>query len=128
MAASADVSQLRRFEYDLGRAPARVLGELRPILSKGALNIKTEMQMDFATSEHFKGITFSVSYDLVTLSDALEARIGPDKGRGGGALANIAYFGGSHGGGGTVRDPREPMMEEEPRLLSALSDLLGDAL
>ena len=122
-----DTSELRALAADLGRAPDKVQQGIRPVIAKGALNIKTEMQMDLASSTHFRGITFSVSYDTKVDSGGVEAEIGPDKGRAGGALANIAYFGTSRGGG-TVPDPQVALTAEAPRFEKALSDLLGDLL
>lgn len=122
-----DTSELRALAADLGRAPDKVQQGIRPVLAKGALNIKTEMQMDLASSTHFRGITFSVSYDTKVDAGGVEAEIGPDKGRAGGALANIAYFGTSRGGG-TVPDPQVALAAEAPRFEQALADLLGDLL
>lgn len=124
---SADVSQLRALVREMQTAPAEVQKGVRPVVSKGALNIKTEMQMDLASSTHFRGITFSVSYDVKLDAGGVEAEIGPDKGREGGALANIAYFGSSRGGG-TVRDPVHVLENEGPRFETALGNLLDGVL
>lgn len=124
---SADVSQLRALTREMRAAPAKVQKGVRPVVSKGALNIKNEMQMDLAVSEHFRGITFSVSYDTKMDANGVEAVIGPDKGREGGALANIAYFGTSRGGG-TVRDPERVLENEGPRFENALAHLLDGVL
>ena len=123
----ADVSQLRNLTREMAAAPQKVQAGVRPVVSKGALNIKNEMQMDMAVSQHFRGITFSISYDTKMDAGGVEAEIGPDKGREGGALANIAYFGSSRGGG-TVRDPSQALEEEGPRFEQALSKLLDGVL
>ncbi len=97
-------------------------------MEKGALNIKQELQMDLASSPSFRGgITFSVNYDTRVLADGVEAQIGPDKSKYGGALANIAIFGTSRGGG-TVPDPSVAMLNEADRFEQALAALLDGLL
>ena len=53
--------------------------------------------------------------------------VGPRKGKPG-SIANIAYFGGANGGGGTVPDPRGALEAEAPRFEKALTDLVGEIL
>lgn len=122
-----DTSELRALAADLGRAPDKVQQGVRPVLAKGALNVKAEMQAAMRGSRHFGQIAPSISYDTKVDGGGVEAEIGPDKGRAGGALANIAYFGTSRGGG-TVPDPQVALTTEAPRFEQALSDLLGDLL
>ena len=62
----------------------------------------------------------------------VEFEIGPDRDRGGkpgrvARLANIAYFGGANGGGGTL-DFDRPAKEELPRLDAHIARALGKAL
>lgn len=82
--------------------------EVKPIIAKAALNIKDDLNNNLKASKWFKGAGSSVSYDWLTDTDnALEVEIGPEGGAGKpGAIANIAYFGASRGGGGTVEDPQ----------------------
>lgn len=127
MAVQVDVTELRTLATDMARIPDRVHKGIRPVVSKGALNIKTELQMDLATSASFSGITFSPSYDIHVDASGVEGRIGPDKGRYGGALANIAIFGTSRGGG-TVPDPSVALLNEADRFEAALADLFRDLL
>lgn len=101
------------------------------VVKRGAMNIKKQMNAELAASKHFKGIAGSVTYDMRESGafggGVVEAEIGPDKGRKGGALANIAYFGTSRGGG-TVADPRVALEAEEPKFIKALEDLIGRGL
>lgn len=127
MAVQVDVSELRTLATDLARIPDKVQRGVRPVVSKGALNIKQELQMDLASSQHFRGITFSVNYDIKVDGGGVEAEIGPDKGKYGGALANVAIFGTSRGGG-TVPDPSVALMAEADRFESALGDLFEGLL
>lgn len=89
------------------------------VIRRGALNVKRAMVADARASAHFKGFAPAISYD--TKNGGLSAEIGPRQGKPG-SLANIAYFGTSRGGG-TVRDPIEALMDEEPNLMRELSKI-----
>lgn len=127
MTVSFDVSELRTLATDLKRIPDNVQRGVRPVVSKGALNIKNQLASEMGGSTHFGQIKGSVSYDIKVGGDGIEAEIGPDKGRGGGALANVAYFGTSRGGG-TVPDPSGALATESDKFESALSKLLDGVL
>lgn len=89
------------------------------VIRRGALNVKRAMVADARASAHFKGFAPAISYD--TKDGGLSAEIGPRRGKPG-SLANIAYFGTSRGGG-TVRDPVEALMDEEPNILRELGKI-----
>lgn len=127
MTVSFDVSELRAFAVDLQKVPDKVQRGVRPVVSKGALQIKKQLASEMGGSSHFGQIKGSVSYDIKVGGDGIEAEIGPDKGRGGGALANVAYFGTSRGGG-TVPDPSGALAAESSRFEAALSKLLDGVL
>ena len=129
MGVTIDTSELRALENDLARAAGLSARDVRPIVSKGALNIKNQMRREFGKSDWFSRASFAVSYDVTTDGDAVEAEIGPDKERNpAGALANIAYFGGARGGGGTVPDPQGALDAEQSRFEAAIEALAGDVL
>lgn len=91
---------------DFGTVPQKATRKIRPIFSKTALEIKKGMQADFANSRHFKQVGRSIDYELVDGDGGLSAEVGPNAATNpAAALAGIAYFGGSNGGGGSVRDP-----------------------
>lgn len=122
---SVDASDARRFAADLTAATQRVVDQVPKVVERGALNIKNQMVDAMRSSAHFKGATRSISYDM--RDGGFEAEIGPRSGPGEpGALANIAYFGGSRGGGGTVEDPQVALDAETPRFEKALLDLIGE--
>lgn len=126
---SVDVSQLRSFARDLERAPVKVVREVPKVVKRGANNIKRTMQADFRESRSFGHIARTVSYDVTVDAGGVEAEVGPDKSRGGGAsLAHIAYWGGARGGGGTVEDPLGALAIEVPEFENALGKLLEDVL
>ena len=123
-----DLSELHKFTADLTKAGAVAKRELRPILSKGALNIKKQLKKEMFASRHFKGAGSAISYDIKTEGTSLIADIGPSSEDGSpGNLANIAYFGTSRGGG-TVPDPKGALEAEAPNLEKYLLDLVDGLL
>lgn len=120
-----DTSEVRQFAADATRLPGELSRWLRPAVSKGALNIKRAMQADLKASGNagLRHVARSISYDLIDGDGTVEAEIGPDKPSG--ALANIAYFGTSKGGGHT-RDPIEALNEEAAAFEKAIADIVED--
>lgn len=120
-----DTTEVRQIAADATRLPGELSRWLRPAISRGALNIKRAMQADLKQSGNagIRHVARSISYDLKQSGNAVEAEIGPDKPSG--ALANIAYFGTSRGGGHT-RDPIEPLNEEAEAFQKAIADIVED--
>lgn len=111
------------FSAEMGKladslASARLLTHVKPSLKKASLNIKNAAAKDFKSSKWFKGVTPAVSYDILQdTATVFESEIGPESGAGSpGQLANIAYFGASRGGGGTVRPIEYALADEVPAL------------
>lgn len=119
-----DTSELRTLAADLTAAGDDVPAKVKAVITKAATNIKSQMRSEASGSGSFGHIAPTITYDL--RDGGLEAEIGPTKPRG--ALAAIAYFGGSHGGGGTVADPTGAMEAEAPRLEKAMGDVLEGLL
>jgi hypothetical protein len=124
---TVDASELDRFVADLGRIPGRVVPAVDAIVKRGAGNVKDELVADAEGSQSFRRMAPSISYDSHYRVGQVAYEIGPDRARGraGGAahLANIAYFGGANGGGGTL-DLDAPLKHEEPKMMKALDDFL----
>ena len=120
-----DTTEVRSLAADATRMPGELSRWLRPAVSKGALNIKRAMQQDLEESGNagIRHVARSISYDLTDTGTTVEAEIGPDKPSG--ALANIAYFGTSRGGGHT-RGPVEPLNEEAEAFQKAIADIVED--
>jgi len=114
-------AELRKLAQDLGKIAGSAVDDVDAVLKKAAQNVKTEMQADVSGSPHFKGMAGSISYDSFYLPGRPRYVVGPDKGRRGGSLGNIYYFGTSRGGGSG--DIEKPLRSEEPRLVSALESL-----
>lgn len=121
--------ELRAFARDLDKIASKALPETDAVLKKGAQNIKDDLVTEARGSTHFKGMADSISYDSMYGIGHAKYEIGPDKGRRGGALGNIAYFGTSRGGG--TLDLEGPLARESPNLereLDKLVDKWGDQL
>lgn len=123
MTVSVDVSELRTLSYDLARIPDKVQKGVRPVVAKGAMQVRDKMRADMRESNYFKGNARNISYDLKVDGGGVEAEIGPKPTQ----LAHIAYFGGANGGGGTV-DILGPLGEEVEPFVSALGDLFEGIL
>ena len=119
-----DASEVRSLAEDFRRVPPMLARQAKPVVSRGAVNIKNQLRDEMGRSVHFRAAD-SITYDLV--DGGYGAEIGPTK-TGAGPIANIAYFGGSNGGGGTVPDPRGALDAEAPRFAQALSDLAAELL
>jgi len=114
-----DFSQLDAFAQELLRAVPAIQPKVKAVVSKGALNIKNQLRDEAAKSPHFKGIGWTISYDITDDLSGIEAEIGPEK-KAAGNLGNIAYFGGVHGGGATLPDPQGALEAEADRFMAAL--------
>ena len=119
-----DTHEVKEFASELGRVPAKVITGVRPAVRKAGVNMKDQLREEMAASKHFKAAN-SISFDEGDGGMAVE--VGPTK-SGAGNLANIAYFGGANGGGGTVPDPRNALDAEAPRFEKALTNLVGEIL
>lgn len=123
-----DASELVTLADDLGKAADVVAAEIRQIIRKGALNIKTQLREEMGASRHFGQAAVSITYDVVTsTADEVIAEIGPDKDKYAGPLGNIAYFGTSRGGG-TVPDPSGALEAEGLRTVDYLDKLIRGLL
>jgi hypothetical protein len=118
---SDGAAELRALSANLGRIAGSAVEDVDAVIQRAALNVKREMQADASRSASFKGMAGSISYDSHYRAGRVRYVVGPDKGRRGGALGNIAYFGTSRGGGSL--DINRPLRTEEPRMLSALEAL-----
>ena len=119
-----DAHEVKEFASELGKVPTKVVTGVRPAVVKAGVNMKKQLREEMDKSKHFKA-SRSINFDV---SDGgLAVAVGPSKGKPG-SIANIAYFGGVNGGGGTVPDPRGALDAEAPRFEKALTDLVGEIL
>ncbi len=118
-----EIQGLTELVADLRGLPEHARADARQIISRGAVNIKRQLQTEMGSSRHFGQVASAISYDLLDRAGSVEAVVGPTKGSPG-SLANIAYFGTSRGGG-TVPDPRGALEAEAPEAAKHLLDLLA---
>lgn len=131
-----DATEVRELVLDFEQVPAALVRHGIPIIKDGAVSIQRGIRADFEQSGHFKGAARSVSYSIV--DGGLGAEIGPEN-----PIASIGIFGGGPwssrvnpgpgwqqgpGGGGTVRDPREVLLEEAPKITRSWADLAAELL
>lgn len=122
MSVSIDASEVREFASGLLRGLDSVPREAHRVIERGALAIKNDLTGEASRSRHFR-IARHISYDLRPGYLTSEAEIGPEK-VGAGNLANIAYFGGANGGGGTIPDPEGALDREAPNIERYLADVV----
>ena|SRR5690625_606787 len=124
MAVSIDTSEVEQLAADMRAIDSRLSRHVRPVVERGAVQIKNDLQQQMRGSRHFAPVARGISYDMRSPGGAYEAEIGPEKGSPG-SLANIAYFGDSLGAG-TVEDPTAALEREAPKFADALADLAAD--
>lgn len=110
--------------------PARMAPKIKGVVSKGALNVKKQLQAEASKSSSFGVIAASIGYDLTETSagggTSVEAEIGPQRERNDSAGLLGAYWGWSKGGGGSLPDPLIALEAEAPNFLDAIFQLTGE--
>lgn len=122
-----DDSELRDLTARIEGMPLRALVAAEQVMKRGAQNIKNELAQEASQSRSFRQIAPTISYDERRTLRGVEYEIGPDRAQPAARLANIAYFGGANGGGGTL-DFDGPARKELPRLQTHLTEALRDSL
>lgn len=125
-----DITQMHRFDLALKHFPKDSVTKAANIMRRGALEAKKNLAQDAKKSVHFGQIGRSISYDTKVRPFGLEIELGPDKDRSygeagqPGPLANVAYFGGANGGGGSLDfdDPVEREFDQIDKFLASLGD------
>jgi hypothetical protein len=121
-----DLHEITQFADHLDGASKEVVKQLRAVLSRGALNIKTDSRRRVRGLAHARAYPNSINYEIRNGPLGPYAEVGPDKDRKQGALGNILEF-------GTVNNPAHPHMRpaadaEEPRFAKAIEELATQAL
>lgn len=121
-----DASDVYEFALGLDKSISDVRKTMRPVVARGALNVKKDLQQDADGHAHFRYLPATISYDTKVLQGEISAEIGPDKDKRGGAIANVLYFGTSHNP--AVLDINGPLDREEPRFVEAIENAIEDLL
>lgn len=105
---------------DLATAGQRLDAAVKPVVSKGALNIKNAWRIGASGLSHAPAYPYSITYDLNAApgTGLISAEIGPDKNKKQGALGNLLEFGSANNP--PHLDGARALAAEEPRFLAAL--------
>lgn len=109
---------------------AKAVVETRAIVAKGALNVKNEARnnaLTTAPTRHARA-PYAITYDTKIQPTTVEAEIGYDKNKPGGALGNLLEFGGGKDHSPPHRDLARALESEEPSFLNQLSLMAGRLL
>lgn len=115
------MSSLDAWIADLRRAAVEIEEQGEQVVSKGALNIKTDWKEHWDGYAHLPHLPRAINYDVQRDGGTVEASIGPVRGELQAGLAPYIEY-------GTVNNPPLPGMEpavdeEEPRFERAVADL-----
>jgi len=111
---------------DLALAPARLIVALTAVVSKGALNIKTDWRASAAGLPHAPLYPKSISYDMSVSANRIEAEVGPDKTLPQGPLGNLIEFGSAHNP--PHLDGARALAAEAPRFIDACAEAAQQAM
>lgn len=130
MTVTFDASDFDALARDLDRAAASdLIGKIEPTVMRGAAEIQRGMRADMSASAHFGQVAGVITFDVDRFTNHVRAEVGPlSAGRVVGDLAHFAYWGGSNGGGGTVRDPEYLLEQEAAPLERFIGDVLEDLI
>jgi hypothetical protein len=112
------------------RAIATTTVEVTAVVAKGALNVKNDARRNVEQSAPVSNAHAqnAITYDNPHLAGmVIEAEIGYDKDKNGGALGNLLEFGGGGDKSPPHRDLGRALDVEEPRFEAALYNLPGIA-
>lgn len=122
---TADFSEVERLVVTIARAEAAGVAAVRPVVAKGALNIKNDTRKNISHNPSWKHLASTVNYQMSGNAFFSEAIVGYDD-VGQGELAGIYEFGSAR------RDPHPtlyPAAEREaPNFEKALALVIGKAV
>lgn len=121
---SIDTSELDAWTAVVAAARAEIRPAAELVVAKGALNIKNDARRLAPAGPHLPHYASSISYDLTSGLDWIQAEVGPVEGRAQRGLGNLLEY-------GSVNNRPHPHHEpaadaEEPRLWAAASALAAD--
>jgi hypothetical protein len=122
--ADFDTSEVHDLARVFGRAAGSAAKDVRPVVQKGLLNIKTGARRRVAGIRHAPSYPAAITYESHDTPTGARGEVGPDKEKRQGALGNIFEH-------GTVKNAPIPHMLpeanlEEPRFNKALQDVAAE--
>jgi hypothetical protein len=125
---SFDTTEVTALAAKIATAPQSARAKIPAVLGRGATNIRNQMRSETKGSTYFDlGSTITRSRMKETPT-TFEVEIGPERRFRQARLAHIGYFGGAHGGGGTLPDPEGALQTEAPAVMRYLAQLAADAV
>lgn len=121
MAGAVDVREVHAFAVDLDAAAAVAPAEVRKVVQRGALNIKTDWRRRWTGLGHAPRLPYAVTYDTRELPGGATAEIGPDKDKPQGALGNLIEYGSVNNA--PIPGGAPALAAEGPRFERSLEDL-----
>lgn len=119
-----NMTDVQRLRAHLSRGIPRARRDVRAVVTRGALNIKTEWRVNARATgrKHAKQYPRSVGFDVHSFGpDQVLAIIGPDKGGPQGALGNLLEYGSvknaPHNDGGRALVNETPRFEAQMALI-----------
>lgn len=117
---------LVELERQLAGVPEILPARVRPVVQRGALNIKNDWRRRWSGLAHAPAVPRAISFDTRVGADEIKAEVGPDKAARQGALGNILEF-------GTVKNAPIPgglpaLAAEEPRFVEALQAVVEEII
>lgn len=123
---SLTVDGLDELIGSLDAAGLRAVPAVRAVVSKGALQVKTDWRRRWSGMRHAPALPAAITYDVTASRSTVRAVVGPDKRRAQGALGNLIEYGSIHN---APRPAGRPALDdEEPRFVAALAALAGSVL
>lgn len=110
--------ELDELAEDLSLVADEVVDKMRPVVSKGALNIKRDWRASWQDlGPHITDLPRKVTYDLDVEGTGISAEVGPDKDLGGQApLGNLIEYGSAnsapHPAGAHALEAEAPRFEQ----------------
>lgn len=120
-----DISELVTLEGDLSGAAARIVPEVKVATSKGALNVKNQLQREAQGVKRAPALPASINYDTRSGNGWVEAEIGPREG-GAGSLAFLYY--GNSKTGPRLPDPMIALESEGERYAEFVAKAVTDGM
>lgn len=120
-----DTRELQTLSASLANVGDRLPADARAVVSRGALNIKTDARANVSDSPYWARIGQTINYDMAGNAFHSTATIGYDD-EGQGELAGIYEF------GSVKRDPHPTLLpafdREAPKFEKAMGDLVAKAV
>lgn len=116
-----DVTELEQLADDLGRIPMSVVKESRPILKKGATELKKKYRQQATGHPYFRHLPRTIDYTGTVTATGIRYEVGVNKSKYSGPLGNIFFFGVPRTA--AIGDLMGPLEEEAGALEKHLGDM-----